>query len=77
MRVRKYDHITPILRSLHWLPVSFRTEYKIYLLTYQCIHGNAPSYLKELVTLQPSTHSLRSTNTYHLKTGQNQTAHHG
>uniref|UniRef100_A0A8C2IIF8 Reverse transcriptase domain-containing protein n=1 Tax=Cyprinus carpio TaxID=7962 RepID=A0A8C2IIF8_CYPCA len=45
MRVRKYDHITPILHSLHWLPVSARIEYKISLLTYQCIYGNAPPYL--------------------------------
>uniref|UniRef100_A0A8C1RWE5 Reverse transcriptase domain-containing protein n=1 Tax=Cyprinus carpio TaxID=7962 RepID=A0A8C1RWE5_CYPCA len=42
MRVRKYDHITPILHSLHWLPVSARIEYKMSLLTYQCIYGNAP-----------------------------------
>ena len=68
MRVRKYDHITPILRSLHWLPISFRTEYKVSLLTHQCIHGNAPPYLKELVSPQPSTRSLRSSNTNLLKT---------
>ena len=41
MRVRKHDHITPILRSLHWLPVSFRIEYKGSLLT-QCLHSNSP-----------------------------------
>ncbi len=32
-RSRKYDHITPILRSLHWL-LKFRIGYKILLLTY-------------------------------------------
>ncbi len=32
-RSRKYDHITPILQSLHWLPIKFRISYKI-LLTY-------------------------------------------
>ncbi len=53
MRVRKYEHITPILQSLHWLPISARIEYKIFLLTHQCIHGNAPSYLKELLTACP------------------------
>ncbi|XP_053170466.1 uncharacterized protein LOC128354229 [Scomber japonicus] len=30
MRVRKYDHITPILKSLHWLPVPLRIEYKFH-----------------------------------------------
>lgn len=62
MRVRKYDHITPILHSLHWLPVSARIEYKISLLTYQCIYGNAPPYLKELLTPSTTSRSLRSTN---------------
>jgi hypothetical protein len=26
---RKYDHITPILRELHWLPVKFRIHFKL------------------------------------------------
>ncbi len=33
-RSRKYDHITPILQSLHWLPIKFRISYKIVLLAY-------------------------------------------
>ncbi len=33
-RSRKYDHITSILQSLHWLPIKFRISYKILLLTY-------------------------------------------
>ncbi|XP_034088047.1 uncharacterized protein LOC117556685 [Gymnodraco acuticeps] len=60
MRVRKYKHITPILKSLHWLPVSLRIDYKITLFTHQCIYGNAPSYIKELLTPQTSTRNLRS-----------------
>ena len=34
---RKYDHITPILHELHWLPVKYRIIYKILLLTYKCL----------------------------------------
>ncbi len=30
-RSRKYDHITPILQSLHWLPIKYRISYKILL----------------------------------------------
>ena len=33
MRTRKYDHITPVLKQLHWLPISQRIEFKILLLT--------------------------------------------
>ena len=67
LRVRKYDHITPILKTLHWLPVPLRIEYKVSLLTHQCIHGHAPQYLKELLSLQASSCSLRSRNKNLLK----------
>ena len=60
MRVRKFDHITPILKTLHWLPISSRVEYKISLLTHQCLYGNAPSYLKELLTPKTCVRTLRS-----------------
>lgn len=60
MKVRKFEHITPILKSLHWLPVSTRIEYKIILLTHKCIFGQAPSYLKDLINLQLSNRTLRS-----------------
>ncbi|XP_068507050.1 uncharacterized protein [Syngnathus scovelli] len=62
MRVRKSNHITLILRSLHWLPIKFRTDYKIALLTHQCILGHSPPYLKELLAPKPATRSLRSSN---------------
>ncbi|KAL3066845.1 hypothetical protein OYC64_016736 [Pagothenia borchgrevinki] len=67
MRVRKYDHITPILKSLHWLPVELRIEYKVSLLTYQCIHGTAPPYLKELLTPHTSLQTSRSSKANLLK----------
>ena len=35
-------HITPILKDLHWLPIKYRTEFKIVLLTFKCLHGLAP-----------------------------------
>ena len=35
----KYNHITPILRELHWLPVKYRIIYKTLLLAYKCLQG--------------------------------------
>ncbi|XP_078147037.1 uncharacterized protein LOC144542992 [Centroberyx gerrardi] len=67
MRVRKHEHITPTLLSLHWLPVSFRVDYKVLLLTYKCINRHAPPYLQELITPQTSTRTLRSTNSLLLR----------
>ena len=45
----KYDHITPVLVDLHWLPVEQRIEFKILLLTYKALNGLAPAYLRELL----------------------------
>jgi len=42
---RKFDHITPVLRDLHWLPVRQRIKYKLAMTVYKCLHGLAPTYL--------------------------------
>lgn len=65
MRRRKYDHITPVLKSLHWLPIQYRIQYKICLLTHQCIHGTAPAYLSELLTPLTTLRNLRSSTSTH------------
>jgi hypothetical protein len=56
------DHITPILRSLHWLPVKHRISYKINLLTFKAMHNNGPSYMSDLIERHRPTRSLRSAN---------------
>ncbi len=61
-RSRKYDHITPILQSLHWLPIKFCISYKILLLTYKALNGLAPAYLTSLLSRYNSSCSLRSQN---------------
>ena len=62
VRAGKYSHITPILRSLHWLPIHHRITYKIASLTYKALHGLSPSYLSELVRPYKPSRSLRSAN---------------
>ena len=42
--VRKCDPITPTLLDLHWLPVTFRIDFKIALLTYRCLNCNNLTY---------------------------------
>ena len=51
---RKFDHITPILRDLHWLPVNSRVQFKLSLQVYKTLHGLAPSYLSSKLSLRPS-----------------------
>ena len=41
--------MVPYLKSLHFLSVKFRIEFKIALLTHKCLHGYAPTYLKNLI----------------------------
>ncbi len=46
---KRHSHIIPVLKQLHWLPISSRIKYKILTLTYKCINNLAPIYLSELV----------------------------
>ena len=57
----RHEHVTPMLRQLHWLPVQYRVLYKIALLTYKALHGEAPGYLSYLIAAPRSIRSLRST----------------
>ena len=61
-RTKKRDHISPVLASLHWLPVESRIEFKVLLLTYKALNGLAPSYLEELLIPYCPTRALRSQN---------------
>ena len=58
---RTFDHITPVLRDLHWLPVSYRCQFKLSLLVFKCIHKLAPTYLCKRLTLKLKR-GLRSDN---------------
>ncbi len=58
----KYYNISPILQSLHWLPIMFRISYKILLLAYKALNGLAPAYLTNLLSRYNATRSLRSQN---------------
>ena len=54
------DHITPVLIELHWLPVEYRSTYKVLLYTYKAQHGQAPRYISNLIEKYHPTRSLRS-----------------
>ena len=60
VRLGRYDHITSSLQNLHWLPVTYRIQYKISMLTYKCLHHTAPEYLCELVSAYEPSRGLRS-----------------
>ena len=57
----RFRHFTPLLFHLHWLPISYRITFRILLLTFKCLYGQAPNYLIDLVTIKKqSRYSVRS-----------------
>ena len=59
---QKYDHITPVLIGLHWLPAEYRLKFRILLHVFKVINGLSPTYLTDLITHHPvPSRSLRST----------------
>ena len=48
--IRKYDHVTPELKRLSWLPVSSQLYYRNALLAFKCMNGRAPEYLRTFFT---------------------------
>lgn len=56
----KRAHVTPLLKELHWLPVSARTKFKSLTLAYRVLSGEAPSYLGELIMAYAAPRKLRS-----------------
>ena len=57
---QKYDHATPSLIQLHWLPVSQRIIFKILLLTFKALNGLVPMYVTELLDRYLPLRPLRS-----------------
>ena len=68
----KYDHISPTLESLHWLKIPYRVEYKILVLTFKCVRGSAPNYLRQAMELVHHR-ALRSTSSGKLPIPMNYT----
>ena len=56
----------PLLKHLHWLPVSARIHFKIALLTFKSLHAIAPSYLSSLVRPYVPSRALRSSSAHRL-----------
>ena len=53
-KTNKFEHITPIHKSLH---------FKIMLLTYKSLHGLGPKYLTDMIPLHQPSRPLRSSET--------------
>ncbi|KAK0143133.1 hypothetical protein N1851_018750 [Merluccius polli] len=60
-RTKRSEHITPVLKSLHWLPVSYRIDFKVLLLVYKSLNGLGPEYMNDILVEYKPSRALRST----------------
>ena len=60
------EHVTPILRELHWLPIRYRSEYKVLLLTYRILNNISSESLSSLIHRYEPRRALRSANENYL-----------
>ena len=66
--LRRFDHITDALVSLHWLRVQERVVYKIAVLIFTVLRGIVPEYLRPVVRVAdlPGQRTLHSASTNRL-----------
>ena len=77
---RRGEHISPVLRQLHWLPVQRRVDFKLACFVFSSLSGKAPPYLTDDIHLVsevldagfarlPTDRALFHAHTTHLATG--------
>ena len=60
LRRGKYDSSKEALKTLHWLPVEYRIDYKVLCLVFRCLEGTAPKYLADLIEKYAPARPTRS-----------------
>ena len=57
---RKYDHVTPVLQFLRWLPVQDMFNLRDATMAFKCIKGLAPPYLCEKFEFRSELHNINT-----------------
>ena len=60
LKANKFDHVTPLLRTLHWLPIQARIEYKLSTLCFGFFNDSSPAYFSDLLSIYTPSRNLRS-----------------
>ena len=65
---RKFDHVTPLLKELHWLPIKSQLYLPDAVLAFKCMTGSAPTYLssKFLTRGEVSGRATRNSQLLHI-----------
>ena len=70
-KLNNFNNSYPVLRSLHWLPIKLRIQYKLYVLMHQVHIGRSPAYLADMMKATadlPGRERLRSANSFQYET---------
>ena len=60
-RIPGRNHITPVLRELHWLKIHDIIILKILLLTHKAVNNTAPAYLCDFINNNNNKYGLYTT----------------
>ena len=58
-RSSKFNHITPLLHTLHWFPIEKRIDFKLASVSFKSLNGSAPTYFSDLFHLYTPSRQLR------------------
>ena len=73
----KFEHISPGLKKLHWLPIKYRIVFKVLTMVFKSLHDEAPTYISDLLELKKSNYSLRSANGINLQEQRSKLKYYG
>ena len=59
-RIPRRNHITPVLRELHWLRIHDIINFKFFLLTHKEVNNTAPEYLCDLIRRNVKSMAIRT-----------------
>jgi len=62
-RTARHNHITPVLKKLHWLPVKYCAQFKLLAHMHKALHDRYPVYLRDMLQMYTPGRTLRSQNT--------------
>ena len=56
----KYSNVTLLQTQLHWLPVHYGVHFRMLVLTFRALHGQASTYIREQLQPYIPSRSMRS-----------------
>jgi len=66
-KTHRFSHISPILKSLHWLKIDQCIQYNVLSLTYKTLQSKKPAYLYNLLNLQARSSTVTSASASRIK----------